>query len=114
MYIAGNEEARPNLFSFVTLINAIVNSGGRDAARRAEEVIYQMYDLYKQGNEDVKPNTQLVTAVIDCWQRSGLNDAGERAEGLLNWLIEVYDKDKDESLKPNEFTFSSGKKSRFC
>jgi hypothetical protein len=110
MYESGNEEALPNLFSFVTLINAIVKSGQPRAAERAETLVFEMYDQYKQGNHNVKPNTQLVTAVIDCWQKSGDRDAGEKAEALLNWLIELYEKEQDEAFRPNEFTFTSGKK----
>lgn len=110
MYESGNKEASPNLFSFVTLINAIVKSGQPGAAERAQKLVFEMYDQYRQGNRNAKPNTQLVTAVIDCWQKSGDRDAGEKAEALLNWLIDLYEKEQDESLRPNEFTFTSGKK----
>jgi hypothetical protein len=109
MYEAGNEEARPNLFSFVTLINCVTKSGGPGAAEKAERIVFDMYDQYKNGDTGVKPNTQLVSSVIDCWQKSGERDAGERAEALLNWLIEVYVQEGDESLRPNEFSFTSGK-----
>jgi hypothetical protein len=48
--------------------------------------------------------------VIDSWQRSGERDAGERAEAVLNWLVDRYvEQDRDESLRPNEFTFAAGK-----
>jgi hypothetical protein len=110
MYESGNEEALPNLFSFVTLIHAVVKSGQPGAAQRAEKLVFEMYDQYLQGNAYAKPNTQLVTAVIDCWQKSGDRDAGEKAEALLNWLVDLYEKEQDESLRPNEFTFTSGKK----
>ena len=109
MYESGNEEARPNLRSFVTLITAVTKSRRSDAAERAEKILFQMYDQFKQGNGSVKPNTIVVTAVIDCWQKSGHRNAGERAEALLDWLIELYEVDNDESLCPNEFSFSSGK-----
>jgi hypothetical protein len=109
MFESGNEEARPNLFTFVTLINCITKSGGAGAAERAESIIFEMYEQYKNGNTDVKPNTQLVSSVIDSWQKSGQRDAGERAEALLNWLIDVYQKEGDAALRPNEFSFTSGK-----
>jgi hypothetical protein len=109
MYESGNKEALPNLFSFVTLVNAVVKSGRPGAAERAEKLVFEMYDLYREGNCNAKPNTQLVTAVIDCWQKSGDRDSGEKAEALLNWLIDLHEKEQDESLRPNEFTFTSGK-----
>jgi hypothetical protein len=108
MYESGNEEARPNLFSFVTLINSIVRSGAPGSAEKAETILFEMYGQYKAVPTDVKPNTKLVTSVIDCWQKSGHRDAGDRAEELLNWLIEVYENEGDESLRPNEFSFTSG------
>lgn len=107
IYEAGNAEARPNLFSFVTLINSIVRSGQAGAAEKAENILFDMYDQYRKGNSDVKPNTKLATSVIDCWQKSGEREAGERAEALLNWLIDIYNVDGDESLRPNEYSFTS-------
>lgn len=107
IYEAGNKEARPNMFSFVTLINSIVRSGRVGAPKKAEKILFDMYDQYRQGNAEVKPNTKLVTSVIDCWQKSGERDAGERAEALLNWLIDIYTADGDESLRPNEYSFTS-------
>ena len=111
MYRSGNEKARPNSFSFVTMIDAFVRSANREgSAERAEELIYQMYQYYKAGNKDLKPNVQMVTSVINCWQRSGHREAGTRAEGLLEWLVERYDEEKDPELRPNEYTFNSGKR----
>lgn len=109
MFESGNIEARPNLFSYVTLINCITKSGGEKAAEKSESIIFEMYKQNKNGHPDVKPNTQLVSSVIDSWQKSGARDAGERAELLLNWLIDVYQQEGDKSLRPNEFSFTSGK-----
>lgn len=108
-YEAGNEEARPNLFSLVTLINSITKSGRKGAAERAENILFEMYEEFKNGKIGVKPDTQLVSSVIDCWQKSGDRDAGERAEALLNWLIHIYEETGDEELRPNQFSFTSGK-----
>ena len=107
VYNDGNTLARPNLFSFVTLIDSLVRSKTKGAAEKAESVLLDMYEEYKDGNVDVKPNTKLVSMVIECWQKSGENDAGARAEALLNWLVEIYQIEKDIELMPNEFTFTS-------
>lgn len=106
---AGNMDAKPNLVSYVTLINAIVNSQDKNAAERAEEVLFDMYNQYCDGNKAVKPNTKVIFAAIDSWQKSGKIDAGERAERLLDWMIDIYKKDGDVSFLPNEYTFGSGK-----
>lgn len=108
MYISGNLNAQPNLVTYVTLINSIVRSEQAGSAQMAEETLFEMYEEYKVGSIAVPPNARIVTSVIDCWQKSGERDAGERAEELLNWLLEIYDKEKDDSLQPNEYTFNSG------
>ena len=109
MYKSGNQEARPNFVSFVTLIDAIVKNGDRGAAQRAEDVLKQMYAQYEDGNDSVKPNSRLITSVMDCWARSGARNAGEKAEALLDWMIEAYADEEDASYKPNEITFNTGK-----
>lgn len=107
MYKKGNEEARPNLYSYSALVNAYAKSRDPEAAQKAEDVLFGMYEAYRKGNKDLKPNTKLVTAVIDCWQRSGRRDAGEKAEALLNWLLNAYAETHDEDFLPNEYTFAS-------
>jgi hypothetical protein len=58
MYNSGNKEARPNSFSYVTLISSIAKSGEHGAAAESEEVLFEMFNEYKNGNKEVKPNTQ--------------------------------------------------------
>lgn len=108
MYKSGNDDARPNLVSYVTLINCIVRSDHPRSAEKAEEKLFEMYKDFKSGFIDVLPNTRLVTAVIDSWQKSGEPNAGERAEDLLTWLLGIYEEEGDDSLQPNEYTFNSG------
>ena len=108
MYNAGNLDARPNLISYVTLINSISRSEQPGSAERAEDALHDMYDEYKSGLIAVPPNARLVTSVIDSWQKSGDRNAGERAEDLLDWLLEIYEAEGDDSLRPNEYTFNSG------
>jgi len=90
-------------------ISSITKSRKRGSAKKAEAILFDMYDQYKNGNTEVKPNTKLVTSIIDCWQKSNERDAGDRAEALLNWLIDAHKEgDKnDDSMMPNEFSFAS-------
>jgi hypothetical protein len=113
MYVSGNKNARPNAFTFVTMMDALVRAADREgSAEKAEALIYQMYTFYKSGNKDLKPNVKIVTTAINCWQRSGDREAGTRAEALLNWLIERYEEEKDPEMRPNEYTFNSGKENQ--
>jgi hypothetical protein len=108
MYKAGNGNARPNLVSYVTLINSIARSEQPGSAEKAEKTLFEMYEDYKSGSIAIPPNARLVTSVIDSWQKSGDRNAGERAEELLDWLLKLYEAEGDESLQPNEYTFNSG------
>jgi hypothetical protein len=108
MYEAGNKEARPNEYTYGSMISAIVRARDENSAQRAEDLLFQMYQHYEDGILDVKPNAQLVTTVIDCWQKSGKGNAGERAEALLNWMVKLYE-EGDKRLQPNEYAFSSSK-----
>ena len=58
MYKSGNVAARPNGFSYVTLIGSIVKSDSQGAAAESEKVLFEMFDEYQKGNQDVKPNNQ--------------------------------------------------------
>jgi hypothetical protein len=107
MYKAGNFYARPNLISYVTLINSIARSEQPGSAEKAEKTLFEMYEDYKAGSIAMPPNARLVTSVIDSWQKSGDRNAGERAEDLLDWLLEIYKVEGDVSLQPNEYTFNS-------
>ena len=108
MYEAGNKTARPNLISYVSLINAIARSRDDDCAERAEGILFYMYKQYRDGNKDVKPNAKLIAMVLDCWQKSGKPNAGERAEALLDWMLDIYETENDETFEPNEYIYSSG------
>jgi hypothetical protein len=112
MYRSGNKGAQPNFVSFVTLIDAIVKSGERVAAQRAEDVLRQMYVQYEDGNQNVRPNARLITSVMESWARSGARNPGEKAEALLDWMISAYADEDDASYKPNEIAFNAGKTDR--
>lgn len=105
-YKGGNERAKPNLHSFVSLLTATVNSGRDDAPEHAEKLLRTMYKDYINGNKSIKPNAQAFTLVIDSWAKSGKQNAGERAEALLDWMLELYEKENDETFKPNQITWS--------
>lgn len=106
-YKAGNEGARPNLHTYVTLLYAVVHSKRKGAPVQAEKLLRAMYVDYTNGNTSAKPNTQAITLVMDCWAKSGEQNAGEKAEVLLDWLFELHGADKDESFKPNQMSWNA-------
>jgi pentatricopeptide repeat protein len=108
VYAAGNVAARPNFWTYVTLIHAYAKRRDAVATQKAEDLIFSMYydEFKKKGSVDLKPNTQLVTAVMEAWQKSGVTKGAEKAEALLNWMISVFEDENDADLAPNEYSFS--------
>jgi pentatricopeptide repeat protein len=60
-----NSDAKPNVRSFNTVINAYAKSGHADSALKAESVLDLMERLYEAGNEDVRPDVHSFSTVIN-------------------------------------------------
>jgi hypothetical protein len=73
-----------------------------DAARRAENVLGYMVQLYRQGL-DVKPNYRSFTSCMAAWANCTQveSNAPERAERLLQTLLDFYQETQDADLKPD-------------
>jgi hypothetical protein len=73
-----------------------------DAARRAEDVLGYMVQLYRKGL-DVKPNYRSFTTCIAAWANCAQVEpnAPERAERLLQTLLDFYQETQDADLKPD-------------
>jgi hypothetical protein len=76
-------------------VDAWARSGeGADAARRAEALLQQMYELYQSGkHESLRPTTAIFNGVINSWARSKDKAAPERADQILNWMQSLKDLD---------------------
>jgi Pentatricopeptide repeat domain len=122
---------RPNLHSYVTLINGckqhVASLSGlssdqlsrldaqfpgflsaSEAAETAESALLRLYKEFEELRlDELKPNIQLITTVIDCWKLSGRPDAGDRAEYLLNWALELHNIHNDPTFEPTAYTFVS-------
>ncbi len=56
--MAGDMDLKPNTFTYNAVINALAKSGEPGAAARAERVLQNMVNRYRNGgNDDVKPTT---------------------------------------------------------
>ena len=60
-----NSDAKPNVRSFNTVINAYAKSGRADAALKAESVLDLMEKLYEAGNDEVRPDVHSFSTVIN-------------------------------------------------
>lgn len=79
LYTSGqNPDAKPTLFAYVTVLDAVASSGMEDAGEQAEGVLKQMTDA------GVEPTTLCYNIAIKAWIKSGRGrQAAEYAERIL-------------------------------
>lgn len=106
-YTNGNLNAKPNVHSFNTVMNAWVQSGkGGIGALRAEEILRKMISLSKYDDE-IKPNVVSFTTVIHGWAKSGEVGSAKRAQRIFDFMTEQYESGNNRNAKPNAITYST-------
>lgn len=83
LYREGNEQVRPDAYSYLAAINAWAKGGHPE---RATAVLEQM--LQPHGSVVVLPTTAIYTAVLDAWARRP--DSGPRVEALLHRMEDLF------------------------
>ena len=104
---SGKIAARPNAFTYSTLINALVRSGN---LQQAEDIFNHMVKTYQTDPTDprvAKPNTIQLTQIASAWSKSGDKDAGIKAEELLTRLENLYDEYREPKMRPNALTYTA-------
>ena len=93
--------------SFNSAIDAWAKSGeGTLGARRAEQLLHRMEDLYVAGDENAKPTANSYNAVLSAWARSGTKCAYWKAEELVNKMLERYESG-DSDVRPDHCSFNT-------
>ena len=107
-YASGNEDARPNAFSYAALIYAWAKSNEHGAAERAEAILRETERLARL-DDKLRPFTQTYDAVIDAWARSPYECPGmcraERAKSVFMEMLQRYQAG-DDKVKPTVRSFS--------
>ena len=102
-FAAGNENIKPNHFSFTDVITAWSRCEEiAQAGDRAEDVLNRMEAFYQAGNDDARPGRHAYNGVIAAHVRSGAESAAAKAESVL----ERMEKLEDGSIVPNEISFN--------
>ena len=98
---SGDDNVRPDAFTYSTIISAHSRSGNGE---RAEELLREMYDLYEKGEESIKPNVVAFTSCIQAYANSSQWELA-KVERLLD---EMWNRSKDgeTAVKPNAGTCS--------
>jgi pentatricopeptide repeat protein len=95
---SGNNDAKPNMISYSTLINAISKSGKENAPRQAMNILKKVIDLHSKGYLDEGPDTITYTSVMDAYAAEG---DGEGANDIF-MMMEL-----DKNTKPNARAYGS-------
>ena len=102
----GDEEMKPDVRTYTTVMNAWGRSSLPDAPEKAFEILRKMnenYDVTK--DKSIKPNKFSYTAVLDAFAYSSLKNGALRAEELLNEMKIKAEEDSD--LKPDVRSYNA-------
>lgn len=108
-----DEEAlltKPNVRTYTLLLNcwtnAVQSDKDVDCAQHAENILYEMEQLYQKG-EDVMPNFVTYSACLNAWSKIKSDDSGAHALAILKRLEEMYKMTRNEDLKPNSILYNT-------
>lgn len=106
-------ETRPNTTTFTLLIKCWADAvkipgryGGEYAAKRCDEILYRMEDLYQRG-DNVKPNVITYTSCITAWSNCKSEHGAIQALSILERMESMYILTEDEELRPNSIHFNA-------
>jgi hypothetical protein len=107
-----DSESKPNTRTLSLLLKCWTNSvngatkeEAEDAASRAEAILDQMEERYRDG-QDTKPNKFTYTFCIQAWADCSSMLGAERAIDLLARLEKNHEESADEDLQPNAIHFN--------
>ncbi|KAK1741543.1 pentatricopeptide repeat-containing protein [Skeletonema marinoi] len=103
------DHIKPNKISYNSVITAWARSNERGSARKAEELLRNMYDFYNNDSGldiNCKPDARSFNAVINAVARSRDKNCADRAKFLLDEMGRLYN-EGDDDLLPDALTFGA-------
>ena len=108
LYESGqNVDAKPNVRSFNSVLNAWAKSGTEEAALNAESILEFMEKLSDAGNNDVRPDVVAFATVINAWARSQRFGKADRVYNIFKHMQELYEATGNEAVRPNVVIYNS-------
>ena len=102
----GDDNAKPDAFSFNSVINAFLYGRMRDAGRRAESVLERALEYAEEEGGEM-PDIKSFTSILGYYSRQKkVIDSPYRAQYLLNRLISLY-KAGNTHLSPHVSCFTN-------
>ena len=84
LYEDGKTSFGPDIIVYISVLNAWAFSKTIEGPRKAQEILYEMYEKYMDGDDTMKPTAKSICVVIEAWIKSALPDAMENAEKVLD------------------------------
>lgn len=103
------EGLKPSTATFNAVITAMARSKlrrGRKTAKKAEQLLVEMFRRSERGEKHVMPNVKTWGGVLLAWAESGLPDAAENAQRVLNKMEDLY-KNGDTTVGANVVCFTT-------
>jgi len=100
----------PDVITYNSVMNAWINSGHMNAAKKAEFILQKMIRTSSKKGNAVQPNTVSYNTAINAWSKSRFLDAPFRAEQILLHMIETYNRQRREAavtVNPDAVSFGS-------
>ena len=88
----GNQNVKPDVISYNTVLKAWAKSGVHDAAQKAQLLLDKMEMFAIKGIGGVKPDDISFNTTIDAWARDKSIDAPLRAQNLIHRMIELQER----------------------
>ena len=100
---------KPMTATFNAVITAMARSTfrrGRKMARRAEQLLVEMFRRTERGEKNVQPNVKSWGGVMLAWAESGLPDAAKNAQRVLDKMEALY-RSGDSMVEPNVVCYTT-------
>ena len=81
-------QVKLNPETYLHLITVWSNTNSLKGAKRAEELLWRMFDEYQQGDKSVAPNHENFRNVLIAWSKSGSHEASQHADELVNAMLD--------------------------
>jgi hypothetical protein len=92
---------------FTIAVDAWAKSGQKGAAKHAEDLLQEMYEMHRKNkNSNLIPTTEIFNAVINAWARSGEDIAPTRAEQILDWMKKLQ-KSGQLDVRPDKYSYNT-------
>jgi hypothetical protein len=106
-YKNGDEEVKPDVYTYNFIASAWADSDRRDAPKRVEAIVERMRSAYELGNTAAKPNTRTFNLLLTAWKRYGSDRVIlQKADALLRKMRERYEAG-DQDVMPDISTYNS-------